>query len=80
MAASSSASPGSTSSGSLERNALPAYRVDRAALCRSGEPSGRVVRDAGAHAGLHGCGVGLLHALLGKIQIPRDAHRRGEYP
>src|SRR6266446_6682328 len=60
--------------------ATPSLACRTGPLCRGGEPGGGVVRDIGTDPGLQSGGVRLLHALLGKIQIPRDTHRRGEHP
>ena len=36
-------------------------------------------RDAGALPAAQRARVGVLHALLGEIEVARDAHRRGEH-
>jgi hypothetical protein len=58
---------------------IASYRVYRAPLGGGGEPGGWIARDAGADPGRQVGGVRLLHALLGKMQIPREAHRRGHH-
>ena len=47
-----------------------------------GQPGGRVTPGIPSPppSGLQGRGVGLLHALLGEIDVPRGAQRHGQHP
>ena len=58
---------------------LPAYRIEGAAACRRGEPRPGTGRDAAPCPGGQRLRVRLLNALLGQVDVARDAHRRGEH-
>ena len=53
--------------------------VQRPPLRRGGEPGARPRRDAAARPVGERGGEGVLHALLGDVEVARDAHRRGEH-
>ncbi len=54
-------------------------QVERPAPGDRGQPRAGVGRDAVARPPRERAGVGVLHALLGEVQVAGHAHRRGEH-
>ena len=54
-------------------------QVERAPPRDGRQPRARVLRHAGALPAAQRALVGVLHALLGDVEVARDAHRRGEH-
>src|SRR5262249_60855922 len=57
----------------------PPFRVDRPAARGGGEPGPWVARQPLPGPGGQRGGVGVLDALLGQVEVARDARRRGEH-
>ena len=58
---------------------LAADRIEGAPPRRRGEPGAGIDGDPAPRPRRQRLGVRLLHALLGKVDVARDAHRRGEH-
>ena len=58
---------------------VPAQHVDGAVPRRGGQPGAGIARHPLPRPGLQRGDVGVLHALLGQVQVPGDARRRGEH-
>ena len=75
-----SVASGSSSSGSLSSSTRPRASAFSAVAARGGrEPRAGAVRDAVARPGRQGRDVGVLHAVLGGVEVARHPHRRGEH-
>jgi hypothetical protein len=58
---------------------VPAVRVEGPAARRGGQPCARVSGHAVAYPGVQRRHVRVLDALLGEVDVARDARRRGEH-
>jgi hypothetical protein len=59
---------------------VASYFVDRAPPGGRGQPGGGIVGDAVGRPRAQRRRVGLLHAVLGQVEVADDAHRGGEHP